>query len=328
MRFLYIKSIPKTWTGDDNNGSLGWVDPKTNKPLNRSKVLQGVGTYFSVGYSPRIGGYATGLYKPWIENGQQKVENGKPLTLQDYYEKKHNVPSGTYHNRPSDVRGQNMNKEETRSFYEINMATRLVDGTNVFNLDEPLNELWYEAFLESPFVANSEKEWREHKWPKAQFYIAMENESDEIKFTRTHKVSKALAQLHDDDLTLPYKRILLVVLGIVNSRTVLSEEQVHNLLFDYIESSKTGVASNIDKFTELFTLLKTPKGKSELEARFLLQKLVDYRIVAEKQGSYTWLKATGPIVLGENYTEAIDFLLSPKKIALVDELKQELSFKE
>jgi hypothetical protein len=88
------------------------------------------------------------------------------------------------------------------------------------------------------------------------------------------------------------------------------------------------VGTNIDKFMELVNLIKTVKGKIDLDAKYLLQQLIDYRVVSEKQSTYTWMRPTGAIVLGETYTEAVEFLTNPKKQALIEDLRAELKIKE
>lgn len=323
---IFVVSIPKI---NDNNGSIKWEDPRSNKKLNKTKLTKNVGTIMCAPVSVKAGGYLTGLHKPWLEKGVQKTNaNGKLLTLQDYYEQKHNRPTGYYTNKQTDPMGNNFD-ESKNSFFEKKESTiTLWDGTSVLDMDIPEHEIIYEYFLEHPFVANSEKEYRDHKWPKALFYISATNETEEIKYSRTAALTKAIAELHNSDFTLPLKRMVVTILDIANARTMLTEESIHNLLFDYINAPKTGLVSNIDKFMELLNMIKNPKGKAELEARYFLKKVMDYRIVYEKQGSYTWMRPTGPIVLGETYTETIDFLTNPKKLSIVDELKTELSLKE
>ncbi len=322
---IFIVSIEKR---NDNNGSINWTDPRTNKKLNKTKLTRDVGTIICAAHSAKHGGYLTGLYKPWLENGKQKMENGRYLTLQDYYEKKHNRPAGYYHNKMTDPMMNNIGKTEP-SFFESKESTlTLWDGTSVLDLIQPEHEIIYEYLLEHPLIANSEKEYLDHKWPKALFYIKGVNETDEIKFSRTIQLTQAIAKLHDSDFTLPLKRQVIAILDIANTRTELTEEMIHNLLFEYINAPKSGLVSNIERFIELVNKIKDPKGKAELEARYFLKKLLDYRVVYEKQGSYTWIRPTGAVILGETYTEAIDFILNPKKASIIDELKTELNLKD
>lgn len=321
---VFIHSIPRT---ESATGLHEWTDLRSGKRLNKTKVGALTGTKFAILSSNKIGGYATGLYKPWIENGvQKKSKDGSDLILQDYYEQKHSKPKGFYTNILSDSRGERFD-EKSRTYIET-LFIIMSEGTTVLDLDNPEDEIKYEAILESHFFANSEKEWRSYKWPKAQFYIALENESDEIKYQKSVAKSGAIAELHSSDLSLPYKRQIIIILSISNARTILQEAQVHNLLMDFIEASTGTVGSNIDKFKELTNLVKTPKGRIELESRYLLQEAQDFSVIREKQGSYIWVRPTGTITIGETYAEAIDFILNPKKAILVDELKDEIKIKK
>jgi len=320
---VFIHSIPRESAYNIHE----WTNDSSGKKINKNKIGNLINTKYPVFFSSKVGGYATGLYKPWLENGAQKKDKaGNPLTLQHYYEQKHGKPTGYYSNIVSDPRGENFD-ESKKSYFDRFFMT-MNDGTTVLDLDNPDDEIRYEVILESPFFANSEKEWRTYKWPKAQFYIALENESDEIKYQKSVAKSGAIAELHASDLTLPYKRQVIVILNISNARTILQEAQVHNLLMDYIEASTGTVGSNIDKFKELTNLIKTPKGRIELEARYLLQEAQDFNVIREKQGSYIWVRPTGTITIGETYTEAIDFILNPKKAILIDELKDEIKIKK
>lgn len=123
------------------------------------------------------------------------------------------------------------------------------------------------------------------------------------------------------------KRKTVTALGLAKATAYLTEEQVHNLLFDFIDKSGYTDGSNIDKFTEIFQLTTNAKGREELEARVLLQKAIDARVVYEKQGGYNWNRAEGLITIGETLSEAVDFIMNPKKDALVEELEEEIKAK-
>jgi len=139
----------------------------------------------------------------------------------------------------------------------------------------------------------------------------------------------AFAALHSKDLTPSWKRKIVVVLDLASARSELTEEQVDNLLFDFIDkSSPTTVGpSNIDRFMDTASLLKGKLDREKLEAKFLLKKALDYRVIFEKQGTYTWNRKTGPLEIGATKSESEEFLLNPKKQALVEELEEEIKAK-
>ena len=107
----------------------------------------------------------------------------------------------------------------------------------------------------------------------------------------------------------------------------LTEEQVTNLLFDYIDKSTFQAGSNLDKFMQLAVQLDTADGKALIEAKYTLKKAIDARVVYEKQGAYNWNKQDGLIILGETLAETLAFLLNPKKQVLVDDLEKEIKAK-
>jgi hypothetical protein len=190
------------------------------------------------------------------------------------------------------------------------------------------DEIGYYVMLASSKVANSEREWREHKWPKATHYIALENESDQIKYTRTKAKARAIASLEDPTVTESAKQKMIALLDIASPETKMSTEQIHNLLFEYIDASSS-VNNNIEKFLNLVSMLKTADGKVKLEVMYMLKQAVSLRIVYSKQDTWTWIRESGAtLVIGEKYSEAIDFLLNPKKREEFDELKNQIKNKQ
>ncbi len=281
---------------------------------------------FTASYDASIGGLANYIsYTPWInpETGQpHKNDKGETLMLQYYLEKKYNLPEDYLTNRP--VWRNPKKGEET---YFQTKTWKLNDGSTVFDLGLMEDELGYYVALANQRIANSEKEWKAHKWPRAEYYVAVENESDTIKYQKNETKGKAIANLYSNELTDAYKRKFVSILDITSSKSILTKEQVDNLLFDYIEQSTYLTGSNIDKFNDLFRLLSTPSGRAEIEARYILRQAIDCRIVYEKQGSYTWVRSNGNLIIGDRYQEAIDFILSPKKDKEVSELRDEIKLK-
>lgn len=277
-------------------------------------------------YSPKIGGLANGLsYKPWVEEGKQVTDDqGRLLTLQDKMEKKWGLEKGFLNNKP--WRKGDSIKESDQTFYQ-KTSWILNDGCTVLDLSKMEEELGYYAFLDSKYVANSERERKEGKWPKATHYIALENEAEELKYSKNQMKSKAFANLHAESMTPSVKHKMVCILELTRTTTSLTIEQVDNLLYDFIDKTTFTNNSNLDKFLFLFNLLATPIGREELDSKFLLKQGLDTRVLFEKQGAYSWVRPSGVIVLGETYPEAIEFLMNPKKSALIDELKEEIKLK-
>ena len=192
----------------------------------------------------------------------------------------------------------------------------LNDGSTVLDLDHFDDAMFYYVALDHKFIANSEREWKERRWPHAKFYISLENETEELQFEKNSKKYKAFAKLASDVLNSQKKKEIIWVLDIASTFTSLTDEQCDNILYKHIEADSSS-NNNIDKFNELYELLTHDKGRAEFTARLTLKRAIDARVVYEKQDTYTWSRAKGPIVLGEKYSEAVEFLLNPKKDALI-----------
>lgn len=185
----------------------------------------------------------------------------------------------------------------------------------------------YYLTLDSKYFANSGKELRSNKWPHAKYFISLTNEADEYTYEKNRQKIKAFSALGDKSFTYIWKERFLHILNLSSSLNSLSEEQIENLLYQYISSDNGTSNHNISKFMVLVSLLKTADGKKELEARHLLQQGIDTRIIYEKGDTYTWNRNKGKIVLGDRYEDAITFILNPKKDTLVEELQEEIKAK-
>jgi len=318
---VFIYSIPRP----SAFGIQDWTGTSSGKKMLKTKIGK-CKDGRQAPWSPKYAGYVNGLsYKPWVENGEQlKDTQGIPLTLQDKMEQKWNLPKGYLTNKAW-MRGDSM-REEDMTYYQ-RKRWPLNDGCTVLDLTNFDDEMFYYVCLDASFCANSETEWRQGKWHKATHYIALENEAEEIKFNKNQIKSKAFSDLHNADLTPTMKAKFVAILELSNAFSNLTQEQIHNLLFEYVDKSTFTPNSNIDKLNRLNKLLETPTGREEIEAMFLLKQALDSRIIYEKQGSYNWVRPEGHIVLGENYGEAIGFLNNPKKTILVEELQREIKLK-
>lgn len=318
--FIYSKEV-ETATGIDQ-----WANDTSGRRLKKTKIGRARDTVQAL-FSSRHGGLANGLsYKPWVVDGvqQKDPQTGKGLTLQDKMEQKWNLDEGYLTHRPW-RRGDSVDEEKMTYFQK--KSWKLNDGSTILDLSNFDDEMFYYVCLDSKLVANSETELKQGKWPHATHYIALENEAEELKFQKNKLKSQAFARLHHKDMIDSMKKKFIYILGLANTRAEVNVEQAHNTLFDYIDKSSFRPGSNIDRFNELFSLLKTATGREEIEARLLLKKAQDSRVIYEKQGAYKWARSNGLITLGENYAEAIEFILNPKKEALVEELINEIKTK-
>lgn len=319
---IYITSIPR----ETATNVSGLVNENSGKKSNKTKMGSCTDRVSAL-YSPKTGGLANGLsYKPWIEDGVQKMDeiSKRPLTLQDKLERKWNLPDGHLTNKAW-MNGDSLD-EDRMTYYQRQYWT-LNDGSTVIDTNSMDDELGYYMMLDSKLIANSEKEWRDHKWPDARFFIALENEADELKASKAKQKAMAKGQIVDPEFSLTMQQKFVHILGLASPSASLTPDAIFNLLDNYIESTNFMPGSNIEKFTSLIENMKTPLGRERIEARHLLTRAVSGRIIFEKQGAYNWPRPEGQITIGENYNEAIEYILDPKKDVMVEDLEAELKIK-
>jgi hypothetical protein len=321
---VYIHSKPRTYSAYSLNQMR---DPDTGQLLEKSKYGRTRDKLMAL-YSGKVGGLLNGLsYKPWLdENGKQIVEEGKKLTLQQKQEDRWNLSKDYLTNRAW-RRGDSL-KEEDMTYFQTRYWP-LQDGTTILDIDKNFDDcMFYHVALDSKFIANSEREYIDRKWPFATHYISLAGETDEIAYAKNKEKIKAIATLEDKRMTQTWKERFVHILGLSSVFNSLTEEQIENTLFRYIQTdSKFGFASNITKYMNLYSKLGTADGKKELNARHLLVRALETRVISEKADTYTWNRAKGPIVIGNKYSEAIDFLINPDKQTYVEDLELEIKSK-
>lgn len=317
---IVVKSIPRTTVSMVSEfRNLGKAGTK-GKKLNKNKIFDHCKDGRRALYSMSLGGLKTGLYKE-----HHRKEDGTIVTLQEWAEGNWGLAPGFLTNRP--FRKGDSNKHDEMTYFQ-KKVWYYNDGTTIFDLDNLDDFCAYHMMLESKYFANSEKEWKQHKWPKAEFYISLENESEEIKYKKNKLKSQAFAKLEENDFTLPWKRKFVVLLGLAQPRLTLTEEQVEIALYDFIDQNlvrNNTIKSDVQRFMELYERLGTADGKERLEKQYLLEELVEYNIISEKASTYKRISKGTEI--GYSYEEAIDFLLHPKKQSQVDEMLIELKLK-
>jgi len=319
-KLVFIYSIPRPSAQklDEFTADSSGVKIKKNKNGEAKDSLAAL-------KNTRTSKLSTGLDEPWLENGAQKEENGRLLTLQDKYERQFNLDRGFLTDECSPGLDKFYQTNHVPTYFQ-SKSWSLNDGATVLDLDVFDDCMFYHVCLASKLVANSEREWKEHKWPHARYYVAIENEQDEIKFkSNTNKIA-AFAALSDSDMLPTVKRKIAAILELVNVKGNVTEEQVTNLLFQFIENN-TSNNNNIYRFLTLYKLLKTADGKIQFEARFTLKQALDMRIISINKGTYTWVRAKGSIELGNKPESALEFLMDTKKADLIQELQSEIKLK-
>jgi hypothetical protein len=308
---VFIKTIPR----ESANKIHEFKNNRTGKLLNKTKIFENCKDGIRALYSPKVGGLKTGMYKKYLDTDK---------TIQEWAEDKWGLERGALTNRPW-KKGDSLADDKLTYFQK--KAWKLNDGTTVLDLNYLDDFCFYHVALDSKFIANSEREWKEHRWPKATHYISHENEPDELKMRKNNRKALCFSTLVNPEFTLPWKRKFVVLLDLASDRITLSEEQITNLIYDAIDKSENHDGPTfINKYLSKFNMLEKADEKEHLESEYLLKSLVDWRIVIEKAGTYTWFAKE--MQIGFNKDEAIDFLKDPRKQSLIDELKEELKLKK
>lgn len=324
-KLIFIKSIPRETATKISD----WVSDSSGVKIKKTKIGRASDRLMAL-YSDKVGGLANYISYNYYNDpvtGQPVLnEKKEPMLLQEYLEKKWNKPQGFFSNQAASkhYRGDG---SDLGYYYQTSWTLR--DGTTVLDMSKMDDELGYYVMLASSKVANSERELKEHKWPKAMWYISIENESNELKYSRNQMMTKAFALLDSSDFTDSLKRKAVSILGIASSRGAIPNEQVFNFLHEYISSSSFGPGSNIEKLFNITNLLKTKDGKDKFEAMWILKQAQDHRIIWEKQDVWNWIQSNNQtIVIADRYADAVEFIVNPKKASEVEEIIKQIKEKQ
>jgi hypothetical protein len=258
-----------------------------------------------------------------VPNDFSYVKEQEKVSLQELLEIKHGRPKGFYTNRA--WRPGDGFKDESLTFFQ-KFKFSLNDGTTVLDLSKPMDEIAYYMLKASPKVSSSNKPEDRSQKPKADFYISDKNESIQEKFSKKKLYNDCTTKLNDSKFTPSYQRKASKALELIKGdATTMPDEQIYLLLDTYLEEGLKSKDENLTNFLEVYKLVNSVEGRNELEAMVLLGDLVNYRIVTDNRGTYTWISKQ--IVLGQRKAEAIDFLLDPKKQPERDELEKQLKAK-
>lgn len=331
---VFVKSIPRQTATKISE----LTSDTTGKRINATKQGRATETIRAV-YSSRMGALNTGLDKlvdnPWKDKPEKLTQEFKyvaekdEISLQEYFEIEYERPKGYYTNRAprkGELVSLKNNGYDVPFFWTFGYPLR--DGTNALDLSKHDDRIAYYLFLANNKVASSEKEWRSHKWPLAKFYIALENESEDIKYKRAIMEDKAIAKLNSEDMTPLVQKQVIKAIGLKRTSPLyehkgeLTDQKAYNVLREYI---KGGKQSEIETFNKTVDLLDTADGREELDAMSLLKDLISYNIVGDRKEIYTWFRKK--IELGNRTSEAIRFLMNPNKQLERDELEEELKAK-
>lgn len=117
---------------------------------------------------------------------------------------------------------------------------KLLDGDNLFDLDQPLQELAFSWLRVHPTIASSYQAWERGEYPAdTQFFVMDDEIENAVLFKKKQVINKAISKF--DSMTPEKKRKVARLLGLpVTDNT--KEEVVYNLVDNVIKETefKTG----------------------------------------------------------------------------------------
>jgi hypothetical protein len=128
---------------------------------------------------------------------------------------------------------------------------KLLDGVNLFALDDPFKELTYSWLRVHPTIASSYQAWERGEFPAdTQFYVADEDIENAVVFKKKQKINKAIAKL--EEMTPEKKKKVARQLGLPVSDNT-KEEVVYNMIDSALKetefkSGKYQGMSSVDMF--------------------------------------------------------------------------------
>ena len=184
---------------------------------------------------------------------------------------------------------------------------KLEPGTNIFDTDKPFEEIKVKLLKASDFVANSQKEYDEGKFPLAQFVIYDEREELEVKASKSAIRRQVI--LETDKLTPERKaEIIQITLGL-NVRNQ-SDNFLNLRLVEAVE--KKGADT-------VLTLIKRDKARTSVHAMAL--EAIHKNILRKEGSSYYYMDDQ----LGFDLESTLDYLQDKKNQALKAQIIEKLN---
>lgn len=303
------------------------------EPLNKTKVGTRTGNVYRPLKSASTGKLKTGLDvlvdNPYKTDVKEKIKPGfepylyekEKVKLQYLLEYKHGVAVNYYSDLApvKEVAGKD-DTDKTPLFQTEKFKVKISDKGLLLNTDTPFEELVY-YFLKAsskcaPNLASANP--NEH-----EFYIGQENESEEKLFNKMQLIDKAVSTLVDSDFTDEYKIKICKVFKL--AKKDITGTKAHMVLRNYLTEGVKDQKERVNLFLDTVKSLETPLGKEKLEAKALLEDLINYRVISSTGDIYKWKNRD--ITIGTNKVAAVEFLLNPLKQEEVMELERELKEK-
>lgn len=307
-----ISVIPKDYDG---------AFPTMEKSLRQRGMSRAPGTTKMMLPSKLVSGkYCTGL----DENGKnvlkmedpalKKMEQERIKTLRKKLEDEVGIdlsPTSQYYNFTSKVPGIHVE------------PVRLIDGDNIFNLDDPWQHITYLWLSADPRIASSLAAYERGEYShETQYYINDEDVESAVQYKKKKTANDAIIKF--DSWSLEKRRKIARLLDLPvseNSR----EELVYNLVDNFLKKSQvdTGVHKGKDPI-KVFTLYADLKDDI-LFVKDIVEQAFKHHIYREKKGGRIY---EGELEVYRDKQELIDHLSNDDNQEDLLELEKKLKVKK
>ncbi len=183
---------------------------------------------------------------------------------------------------------------------------RLMDGDNVFNLEDDYQAITYAWVRVHPSIASSYQAWLRGDYPpRTQFFVNDEDIENEVLYKKKAVINKAVVEL--DKMSLEKRKKVARLLGLPvtdNSR----EQLVYNVLDTFIKQGevsggKFSGAQSVDLFNKFVAM-----NDEILNTKHLVSDLLRHSIIRIKRGRLY----EGEVEVAKSEDELVERLLTPK----------------
>jgi hypothetical protein len=193
---------------------------------------------------------------------------------------------------------------QSTSEYWNEFRVKLKDQTMIYDLAIPLQEVQIKLLKASRFVANSQREFDQGKWPSAKYIIFDEIQELEKKANEVELKTKAIEVFNS--LSVEKKIDLLKIYGKYTSDS--SRDFVYTKLYEIVEETPSD-------------FLRTASAKPEqIKIKALVFDLERTGVFRRKGTAYLYNDQQ----VGFDYDNTVDNLLDPMKQELLVKLKGDL----
>ncbi|MCJ8334971.1 MAG: hypothetical protein MJH10_12070 [Epibacterium sp.] len=258
----------------------------------------------------------------WMNKGVEKLEK---ITRQTELEIKYNLEQGFL-----DPRSYRIDSKAPRTYLQ-KLTYRFNDGNNEIDTNTLDGELLLEAIEESTLIA---KNYEDAVTKQARYYIEQKAEEEKVILSKRKKIRKALVAMDKLIDELPNDKLVEVttILKITKGRTknATAEMKLNNYIENKEKVQGLSQMDRLDQFVELVDLAASSKAadKKQFQAKLLLQRLLNSRIVTDLKGVYIWKSKQetepGLAELARSKNEALLWLQDAGNKNYVTELKTEL----